>query len=98
MTQIFAGLLKMRKLRLAGGLRETGRSRIASRRIGKQALHPKCEHILGTTARGEPGRRDTDIFGMKAGDMLMVLGDEVPGLRGLALVGAEELMRAAKKL
>lgn len=39
-----------------------------------------------------------DIFGMKAGDMLMVLGDEVPGLRGLALVGAEELIRAAKKL
>ena len=72
-------------------------------RSEKMAIAPKGKHIFGTTVLGERGqvvipKQARDIFGLKAGDMLMVLGDETPGARGLALVCAEEFMQAAKEI
>ena len=72
-------------------------------RSKKRGIAPRGKHIFGTTVLGERGqvvipKQARDIFGLKAGDMLMVLGDETPGSRGLALVCAEEFMQAAKEI
>lgn len=72
-------------------------------RSEKIGIAPRGKHIFGTTVLGERGqvvipKQARDIFGLKAGDMLMVLGDETPGSRGLALVCAEEFMQAAKEI
>ena len=39
-----------------------------------------------------------DLLDLKAGDLLMVLGDENPGSRGVALVPAEAFQQQIKTL
>ena len=59
---------------------------------GKHLLgKPKGKHIFGTAKVGEKGqivipKRAREIFGIRPGDQLMLLGDEGRENRGLALV------------
>lgn len=66
-------------------------------------IAPKGKYIFGTTTLGERGqvvipKQARDIFNFKAGDMLVVLGDETPGSQGIALVPADTFMSAAKEI
>lgn len=52
---------------------------------------PKGKHVFGTVTVGDRGqvvipKRARDLFNIRPGDSLMVLGDEEMGTRGLALV------------
>lgn len=67
------------------------------------AVGPKGKHMFGTTRLGERGqvvipKAARDLLGLKAGDLLMVLGDENPGSRGVALVPAEAFQQQIKTL
>ena len=67
------------------------------------AVGPKGKHIFGTTRLGERGqvvipKAARDLLDLKAGDLLMVLGDENPGSRGVALVPAEAFQQQIKTL
>ncbi|WP_343208435.1 helix-turn-helix domain-containing protein [Anaerolentibacter hominis] len=60
-------------------------------------IPPKGKHIFGTVRLGERGqvvlpKKAREIFHLKTGDLLMVLGDENPETRGLALVSAEDFL------
>nr|WP_317412953.1 AbrB/MazE/SpoVT family DNA-binding domain-containing protein [uncultured Solibaculum sp.] len=66
-------------------------------------MPPKGKHVFGTTVLGERGqvvipKQARDLFHWKAGDMLMVLGDETPGSQGIALIPAQAFLQAAKEL
>mgnify|MGYP003378140997 CR=1 FL=1 len=66
-------------------------------------MPPKGKHVFGTTVLGERGqvvipKQARDLFHWKAGDMLMVLGDETPGSQGIALTPAQAFLQAAKEL
>ena len=67
------------------------------------AVGPQGKHIFGTTRLGERGqvvipKAARDLLDLKAGDLLMVLGDENPGSRGVALVPAEAFQQQIKTL
>ncbi len=52
---------------------------------------PRGKHMFGLVTVGERGqivipKRAREVFGLRPGDQLMMLGDERPGNRGLALV------------
>lgn len=54
-------------------------------------IPPKGKHMFGPVTVGERGqivipKRARDLFGIRPGDQLMLLGDETQGRRGLALV------------
>ncbi len=60
--------------------------------------NPKGKHIFGTVRVGEKGqivipKKARDIFGIKPGDTLLVLGDEA---QGIAIVKNDVLMRFAQ--
>ena len=60
----------------------------------------KGRHIFGSVKVGERGQivipKDArDIFGIKPGDILLVLGDEE---RGIAIVKADDMKRFALKI
>ena len=62
---------------------------------------PRGKHIFGITVLGERGqvvipKQARDLFRLKPGDRLVVLGDEDPDSRGLALVDADAFLEAAK--
>ena len=66
-------------------------------------IPPKGKHIFGVVTLGERGqivlpKRARDVFGLKAGSMLVVLGDEAEGSRGIALVEGGILMEYASKV
>ncbi len=57
-------------------------------------------HMFGTVKVGERGqivipKEAREIFGIKPGDLLMVLGDEA---RGLAIVKADDIRELALKI
>ncbi|MEF9877082.1 MAG: helix-turn-helix domain-containing protein [Gordonibacter sp.] len=57
-------------------------------------LPPRGKHLFGTVTVGERGqvvipKQARDLFGIEAGDVLLVLGDEG---QGLAMVKADEFM------
>lgn len=68
--------------------------------------HPAGKHIFGTVKVGEKGqivipKEARDIFNIKPGDMLLLLGDEE---QGIAIVKneifkqfAEEILKAQKR-
>lgn len=67
---------------------------------------PRGKHIFGAVQVGERGqivipKRARDMFGIKPGDMLLVLGDTNPGTAGIALMqrdtffGMKEFVEAA---
>lgn len=61
---------------------------------------PDGKHIFGLARIGEKGqivipKRARDVFGLKSGDQLLVLGDEA---QGLALVKAEQLQGFAQQI
>ncbi len=54
-------------------------------------IPPKGKHLFGTVTVGERGqvvipKRARDLFGIRPGDSLLVLGDEDIGTRGIALI------------
>jgi len=60
----------------------------------------KGKHIFGSVKVGERGQivipKDArDVFGIKPGDILLVLGDES---RGIAIVKADDMKRFALKI
>lgn len=66
-------------------------------------LGPKGKYFFGTARIGERGqvvipKQARDIFHLKVGDMLAVLGDETPGSAGIALVPSAQFMGAVKEL
>lgn len=61
---------------------------------------PKGKHIFGTVKVGERGqivipKEARDLFGIRPGDMLLVLGDEA---QGLAVVKADVMKEVAVKI
>ena len=67
------------------------------------AIAPKGKHIFGTTILGERGqvvipKQARDLLNLKSGDTLVVLGDENPGTKGIALVPSEMFMKAAEEI
>lgn len=66
-------------------------------------IAPKGKHLFGTTVIGERGqiaipKQARDLLGLKAGDTLVVLGDENPGTKGIALVPSELFMEATQQI
>jgi AbrB family looped-hinge helix DNA binding protein len=62
--------------------------------------HMFGHHMFGTVKVGERGqivipKEARDIFGIKPGDLLLVLGDEA---RGLAIVKADDIRELALKI
>jgi AbrB family looped-hinge helix DNA binding protein len=60
----------------------------------------KGKHIFGSVKVGERGQivipKDArDVFGIKPGDILLVLGDEA---QGIAIVKADDMKRFALKI
>ena len=60
----------------------------------------KGRHMFGTVKVGERGqivipKEAREIFGIKPGDLLLVLGDEA---RGLAIVKADDIRELALKI
>lgn len=66
-------------------------------------IPPKGKHIFGVVTLGERGqivlpKRAREVFGLKQGAALVVLGDESEGNRGIALVESGLLMEYASKM
>ena len=60
-------------------------------------MPPKGKHIFGVVTVGERGqivipKRAREIFGIQAGDTLLVLGDEDPERAGIALVRPQQIL------
>lgn len=71
--------------------------------IEEVSIAPKGKHLFGTTVIGERGqivipKQARDLFGLKAGDTLVVLGDENPGTKGIALLPSELFMKATQEI
>ena len=61
-------------------------------------IPPKGKHLFGTVKVGERGqivlpKKARELFGLRSGDLLVVLGSEQPGEAGIALVREEELLQ-----
>jgi len=68
---------------------------------GQLTAPPRGKHIFGTVRMGERGqivlpKKAREIFGLKPGDLLVVLGDEDPERGGIALVLGEQLLQTAE--
>ena len=64
------------------------------------AVPPKGKHLFGTVTVGDKGQivipvKARKVFGIKAGDALVVLGDEE---RGLALLKADDFLAMAEMI
>ena len=64
----------------------------------KTAIPPKGKHLFGTVKVGERGqivlpKKARDLFHIKQGDLLVVLGDENPESAGIALVPGDTVLR-----
>ena len=64
---------------------------------------PKGKHVFGTVQVGERGqivipKKARDLFGIKQGDTLIVLGDTNPGSQGIALMQSELFLNMAQLL
>lgn len=68
------------------------------------SVPPLNKHVFGTVQVGERGqivipKKARDIFNLKSGDLLVVLGDTDPSTSGIALVRADAFsIRAAQVL
>lgn len=66
-----------------------------------ESIPPKGKHIFGTVRVGERGqivlpKQARDVFKIKPGDMLVVLGDEEPEHPGLALMKEDFFLDIAR--
>ena len=66
-------------------------------------IAPKGKHIFGTTVLGERGqvvipKAARDTMNLKAGDVLLVLGDENLETKGIALVPCDTFMKQIKEI
>ena len=64
-------------------------------------IPPKGKHIFGSVTVGERGqivipKKARDVFKIKSGDSLMILGDEALG--GIAILKAEHFLRSIEPL
>lgn len=62
------------------------------------SIPPKGKHLFGTVKVGERGqivlpKKARDLFRIKQGDLLVVLGDENPETAGIALVPGDTILR-----
>ena len=69
----------------------------------KIEIPPKGKHIFGTVKVGERGqivlpKKARDIFHIKPGDLLVVLGDEDPERAGIALVHGDSFLKSMEFL
>ena len=65
------------------------------------SIAPKGKHLFGTTVIGERGqivipKQARDLLELKSGDTLVVLGDENPSTKGIALLPSKLFMQTAK--
>ena len=61
-------------------------------------IPPKGKHLFGTVTVGERGqvvlpKKARDLFHIKPGDLLVVLGDENPESAGIALIAGYTILR-----
>ena len=61
-------------------------------------IPPKGKHLFGTVKIGDRGqivlpKKARDLFHIKSGDLLVVLGDENPGSAGIALIPGDTVLR-----
>ena len=61
-------------------------------------IPPKGKHLFGTVRVGDRGqivlpKKARDLFRIKQGDLLVVLGDENPETAGIALVPGDTILR-----
>lgn len=66
-----------------------------------ESIPPKGKHIFGTVRVGERGqivlpKQARDVFKIKPGDMLVVLGDEEPKHPGIALMKEDFFLGIAR--
>lgn len=66
-------------------------------------IPPSGKHIFGTVKVGERRqvvlpKKARDLFQIKPGDLLVVLGDEAPGRAGIALTPADAFLHALETL
>lgn len=66
-------------------------------------IPPKGKYMFGITKLGERGqvvipKQARDTMRLKAGDTFVILGDDNPGTRGIALVPAEQFEHAAREM
>lgn len=64
----------------------------------KMSIPPKGKHLFGVVKVGERGqivlpKKARDIFHIKTGDLLVVLGNETPGEAGIALLREDEILK-----
>lgn len=60
-------------------------------------IPPKGKHLFGTVKVGDRGqivlpKKARDLFHIKSGDLLVVLGDEHPGNAGIALISEDTVL------
>ena len=70
---------------------------------GVVGVPPKNKHLYGTVQIGERGqivlpKKARDAQGLKAGDMLVVLGDTSPESAGIALLKEESFMEGFRQM
>ncbi len=58
-------------------------------------IPPRNKHLFGTVQLGERGqivipKKARDLFGLKHGDTLVVMGDTTPGIQGIALMRSDD--------
>ncbi len=71
--------------------------------VEKISIPPKGKHLFGTVKVGDRGqivlpKRARDIFHIKSGDLLVVLGDETPEHAGIALVPGDSFLQTVEFL
>ncbi len=64
----------------------------------RMPIPPRGKHLFGTVTVGERGqvvlpKKARDLFHIKPGDLLVVLGDENPQSAGIALVSGDTVLR-----
>lgn len=69
----------------------------------KLPIPPSGKHLFGTVKVGERGqivlpKKARDIFQIKPGDLLVVLGDEAPERAGIALTPADTFLHTLESL
>lgn len=68
-----------------------------SQKTEKVPIPPRGKHLFGTVKVGERGqivlpKKARDLFHIKSGDLLIVLGDETPEHAGIALISENTIL------
>lgn len=65
--------------------------------MGNMPIPPKGKHLFGTVKVGDRGqivlpKKARELFHIKSGDLLVVLGAEKPGSAGIALIPGDTVL------